>query len=113
MVEFCELAFHFLAAKGLADDELEEVLDFLFGKTMNREKSELSSLFRAHRAFSTVAQSRDSSHGEFSDGRDARCFFAHQNPNLGNFWRALEWQMLGSMYSYGHLVSFSAILYIL
>jgi hypothetical protein len=63
MVEFSDLAFHFRALKGLDDDALEEVLDFLFGKTVTREKAELASLFRAHRAYSTVAQSRDSSTG--------------------------------------------------
>jgi DNA-binding protein H-NS len=50
-----------LALKGQDDDALEEVLDFLYGKTVTREKSELASLFRAYRAFTTVAQSRDSS----------------------------------------------------
>ena len=66
-VEFNDLAFHFLALKGQDDDALEEVLDYLYGKTVTREKSELASLFRAYRAFTTVAQSRDSSPGNGGD----------------------------------------------
>jgi hypothetical protein len=52
-----------MALADLNDDELEEVLDFLFSKTLKREQAELAGLFRAHRAFSAVAQSRDSSKG--------------------------------------------------
>jgi hypothetical protein len=66
LVEFCDLAFHFMALRNLGEDDLEEVLDFLYSKIVNREKSELASLFRAHRAFTTVAQSRDSSLGNYS-----------------------------------------------
>jgi len=65
LVEFSDLAFHFMALRGLTDEDLEEVLDFLYSKTLTREKAELSSLYRAYRAFSAVAQSRDSSKGQF------------------------------------------------
>ena len=66
MVEFSDLAFHFVALANLSDDDLEEILEFLVNKTSKREQSELSSLFHAYRAFSSVAQSRNSTKGEDS-----------------------------------------------
>ena len=59
LVEFSELAFHFMTLKGQTDEDLEEVLDFLFGKTLMREKAELSSLFRAYRAFTDFTGSEN------------------------------------------------------
>jgi len=36
MVEFHDLAFHFLAIRGLDEEALEEVLEYLYRKTVSR-----------------------------------------------------------------------------
>jgi len=58
IVEFSDLAFHFSAATGLGDEQLDKLLEELYSRVENREKTELWGLTRLAKAFSTVAYNK-------------------------------------------------------
>eukprot|EP00090_Calanus_glacialis_P000787 TRINITY_DN10552_c0_g1_i1.p1 TRINITY_DN10552_c0_g1~~TRINITY_DN10552_c0_g1_i1.p1 ORF type:complete len:1436 (-),score=591.02 TRINITY_DN10552_c0_g1_i1:100-4407(-) len=55
LVEFSDLAFHFSAATGLEEGALDELLEQLYTRVSNREKTELWGLTRLAKAFTVVA----------------------------------------------------------
>merc|ERR1712059_144 len=58
LVEFSDLAFHFSSASNLRESELDSLLEQLYKRVDDRERSELSGLTRLNQAFSVVAYSK-------------------------------------------------------
>ena len=55
MVEFNNLSFHMEARAGMTEETLDELQDELYERSRNQEFSELSNLYRLHRAFNLVS----------------------------------------------------------
>eukprot|EP00092_Neocalanus_flemingeri_P040667 GFUD01044278.1.p1 GENE.GFUD01044278.1~~GFUD01044278.1.p1 ORF type:complete len:1538 (+),score=567.86 GFUD01044278.1:263-4615(+) len=66
-VEFSDLAFHFSAATGLEEGQLDELLEELYTRVENREKTELWGLTRLAKAFAVVSYDKQVEGGEEED----------------------------------------------
>jgi len=67
LVEFSDLAFHFSAATWLEEEQLDKLLEELYTRVDNREKTELWGLTRLAKAFSTVAYGKQVEGSEEED----------------------------------------------
>jgi len=67
IVEFSDLAFHFSAATGLNEEQLDTLLEELYTRVDDREKTELWGLTRLARAFSTVTYEKQIESQEVED----------------------------------------------
>ena len=63
MVEFSDLGFHFHAKTGLAEQEMDSVLEELYRKVETRERTELWGLVRLGKAFSLVSWDQETQAG--------------------------------------------------
>lgn len=88
LVEFQDLAFHFMAVGGLTQEEFDEVLDFLHGRVLAQEKKELAQLKEfyyaakcvAHKNYWSCADRHDSAKSQRL--RDAvEAYFTRQHPH--------------------------------
>ena len=55
LVEFSELALHFEVKKAPSETDLEEILDYLYNRSVAREKAELENLKCLHNAFRKIS----------------------------------------------------------
>jgi len=67
LVEFSDLAFHFSASTGLVEGQLDELLEELYTRVENREKTELWGLSRLAKAFTVVSYDKQVEGGEEED----------------------------------------------
>jgi len=67
IVEFSDLAFHFSAATGLNEEQLDTLLEELYTRVDDREKTELWGLTRLAKAFSTVTYEKQIESQETED----------------------------------------------
>jgi len=64
LVEFSDLAFHFSAATGLVENQLDQLLEELFHRVDDREKAEIWGLTRLAKAFKTVSYDKQLESGD-------------------------------------------------